>query len=105
MSEQITKLKEQIEKAFAEVESSEFLKLQIEKGSKRHSENFLEYMKKHPESNFREWSKNFEDQLNIHSTVPSELQAMGIALLALDKLEHEITDIYIEQTNDLKNKN
>jgi len=95
MSHQIKNLKEQIKKAFDGVESSEFLEQQIIKGKSRLSDIFVEYMRKYPESNFREWSEKLIEQHNINSVVPEEITAVGISLLALDALEHDITDTYV----------
>lgn len=100
MSQQIKNLKEHIQKAFADVESADFLQKQITKDKVRLSESFVEYMKKHPQSNFREWSDKFIEQHNINSTVPSEIQAIGISLLALDDLEHDITNIYVKHISE-----
>lgn len=95
MSHQVKNLKEQIKKAFDGVESSEFLEIQITKGKGRLSEIFVEYMARHPQSNFREWSEKLIDQHNINSVVPEEITAIGISLLSLDALEHDITDMYV----------
>jgi len=100
MSQQIKHLKEQIQKAFADVDSEEFLKVQITNGKIRLSESFVQYMKKYPKSNFREWSDKFIEQHNINTTVPSELQAIGISLLALDELEHDITNMYVKHISE-----
>ncbi|WP_265427854.1 hypothetical protein [Chryseobacterium sp. YIM B08800] len=99
MSQQIKNLKEQIYKAFSDVESAEFLKNQIEKSKITFSESFIVYMKKYPQSNFREWSERFIEKFNINSTVPSEIQVIGISLLALDELEHDITNAYLFTRN------
>lgn len=96
MSQQIKNLKEQIQKAFSDVESADFLKRQIERSKLTFSESFVEYMKRYPQSNFREWSERFIDKMNINSTVPSEIQVIGISLLALDELEHDITNAYVD---------
>ncbi len=95
MSHQVKNLKEQIKKAFEGVESSEFLETQIKKGKNRLSQIFIEYMGKYPESNFREWSEKLIDQHNINSVVQEEITAVGISLLSLDALEHDITDTYV----------
>jgi len=96
MSKQIENLKKHIKAAFESVESSEFLTTQVEKSKQKYSEIFLEYMKKNPKSNFREWNEKIVDQMNINSTVPSEIQAIGITLLAMDALEHDITNVYVQ---------
>jgi len=95
MSQQIQNLKEQVKKAFIGVESEEYLNKQITKVKCRLSENFCEYIKKHPVSNFREWSEKFIKELNYNSTVSDEIMAIGISLLALDQLEHDMTNIYV----------
>lgn len=95
MSQQIKNIKEQLQEAFANVDSSEFLHEQIIKSKDIFSKDFLVYMKNNPKSNFREWNEKLTGAFNIHSTVSSELQAIGISLLALDALEHDITEAYI----------
>jgi len=100
MSQQIKNLKEHIQKAFSDAESTEFLERQVLKSKLRFSESFVENMNKNPKANFREWSEKLIETFNIHSTVAHELQVIGISLLALDALEHDITNVYVKFIND-----
>jgi|GEM_PF-1211803 len=103
MNLQTKNLKEQVKKAFIGVESEEYLNNRITKVKCRLSESFCEYMKKHPVSNFREWSEKFIKELNYNSTVSDEIMAIGISLLALDQLEHDMTNIYENSIYEARN--
>lgn len=100
MSQQIKNLKEQIQRAFSDVESADYLEKQVLKSKLRFSESFVVNMNKNPKANFREWSEKLIETFNIHSTVAQESQVIGISLLALDALEHDITDVYVKFINE-----
>lgn len=83
------KLREQVRAAFNDVESAEFLDLQIEKGIDKHRRNFLEYIAKYPDSNFEVWRKQTEQNVNTNICNSEEAMAIGIFLLSLDEMNHE----------------
>ena len=80
-------LKDQVRAAFADVESSEFLQMQIEKEAKKHRRNFSEFHAKNPGITFEEWRQKLEASVDMHNT--KDRMAIGVFLLALDELNHE----------------
>ncbi len=80
-------LKDQVRAAFADVDSSEFLQLQIEKGAEKHRRNFREFHAMHPECTFEEWRQKLEASVDMHNT--EDRMAIGVFLLALDEFNHE----------------
>lgn len=84
----IQQLKTDVKEAFANVDSAEFLRVQIEKGVEKHRRNFLDYIALHPKSTFMEW-KQKNEEINVNTTDNNDIMAQGIFLLALDEFNHE----------------
>ncbi len=82
----IEQIKEKVKQAYTDVDSIEFLDTQIQKGIERHRLNYREFKAINPDKDFAYWKKRNEE-ININTTNNSEVIAMGIFLLALDKFQ------------------
>ncbi|WP_313091875.1 hypothetical protein [Chryseobacterium flavum] len=82
----IEQIKEKVKQAYTDVDSIASLEKQIEKGVERHRRNYREFKALNPDKDFAYWKKRNEE-ININSTNNSEVIAMGIFLLALDKFQ------------------
>ncbi len=79
-------IKIKVKEAYENVDSGEFLQIQIRKGVEKHRQNFREFKALNPEKDFFYWKKRNEE-ININSTSNKEIMAMGIFLLALDEFK------------------
>ncbi|MET3035847.1 hypothetical protein ABXT08_07090 [Chryseobacterium sp. NRRL B-14859] len=79
-------IKEKVKEAYSDPESKFFLDKQIEKEVERHRRNYREFKALNPDKDFTCWKK-MNEEININTTNNSEVIAMGIFLLALDKFQ------------------
>ncbi|MGC5744408.1 hypothetical protein [Chryseobacterium sp. NFX27] len=82
----IEQIKEKVKLAYTDVDSIEFLETQIQKGVEKHRRNYREFKALNPDKDFAYWKKRNEE-INLNTTNNSEVIAMGIFLLALDKFQ------------------
>lgn len=83
-------IKQKVKEAYTDVDSADFLQIQIKKGVDRHRTLFNEFKLHNPTKDFAFWKKKNEE-INVNTTESSEVLAMGVFLLALDEFEKEIT--------------
>lgn len=83
----IQQLKTHVKEAFANVDSAEYLQLQIEKGIEKHRREFRQQQMQNPGITFEEWKAEIESSVNPNAQ--QDHMAIGIYLLALDECNHE----------------
>lgn len=82
-------IKQKVKEGYVDLDSLEFLNLQIAKGVDRHRDNYQVFKSNNPTKDFAFWKKKNEE-INAGTTNTNEIIAIGVFLLALDELEKEL---------------
>lgn len=81
----IKQIKTHVKQSFIDVDSEDFLKLQIKDGVRRHKEHFAVWQVNNPHGTCQLWKNINEKAVNLNAINKEEIMAIGIFLLALDE--------------------
>lgn len=79
-------IKIKVKEAYENVDSGEYLQIQIQKVVDQHRQNYKKYKALNPDKDFDSW-KEQNEVININSTNNQEIIAIGIFFLALDEFK------------------
>lgn len=75
-----------VQDAFSDPESSKILQEKVKNQKEIHKREFFRFKEINPKVTFSEW-KTIAEEINSYSNNNSEIQAIGIYLIALDDLK------------------